>query len=454
MAVSLSRYIVQLLESDQLRKATDVLLAAAEQLHEELRSEVSLLAGQLSALEKQERSGALTKSARKIERNHLRKALLELAGQIPAGLSLSAELGKRVQKNRLQRVLQHIFTLGLIAAVVVWLLGKQYGFRAGLSLQVDQIGFRMVNPGVLSLTGGKEKEIQLQHFTQVAVTADTLFLDTDWDSVYERRYSLTGDLIIQPLPGVGNTGLRMERANLNEIDLPATSSLRFEQVSDDPGRFRADFNLPDTLRGRLDFPQDVIIETAYVSCYRGMQIDSLDGPVRMRLTLAKGSKGEVNVKSLPQKTRIEWGIEGEVFLLNDTRIDSVQFLKAENSKSVSSILGGQLVYRETDKPALDSLFIRSGERLYIPTTNPLTLSELALSKEGIFVELEGKLRSLRTLKSEESPVLRNPSVWRWLWHNYRIPLLIVGSFLIIFLAIVLPRHKWEIVRDLIGIFRL
>ncbi len=412
-------FVSQMIVEDKIKEAMTMLLDPQYKVPAAMRNDVRILLSRYNNLEKQETSGTIDSKDYQLELNRIKVALL----------NLFSRPSNETNNNNLLRKSLLILLLFSILGSVFWGLSKpQKGFSVKISgFQISRVGF-VLSQDCKPFAGQKISGLSLFNFRDITIEADSV---SDNMAAFD---SSSHYLKFTPMAGIGSVSAYLSAVNLEDLYFQDSALVFITKVEDFPGRFRIQVQQPENFAGRLNFVNNLSLRTNYVEVITESQVLELYDPIKIEFSTTGNTAGEISFSGDQNDfvfglTLLDSIIEKEI------KINYLEFFLTEEQQVKSSVLGGTINLVESDKPVFRSISLNEGDRIDLEVTNDLLINRLRLTKQGIFLDVTGKLNLLNTYQGGER-ILRNPSRAAWLWHNKKV-LLIASVSLIITLIVIL-----------------
>ncbi len=427
---SLKQVCIQLIQAGNLKDVIDLLLHHLPQ-ESEWRNTAVLLSARLANNGGAEKEGTISESDRQLEQNRIRKALLDIANAIPEHQQI--ELNRREElelqnaglkkQNRRYRWLVGAGVYLLIAGSVAWwLLGQQSSFRIEADLLVDQMTFTYEN-GTSFLPETSLDRVGIQYFSEVSLPAEEVVIGSD-------HLPAPADgavLKIRPMdiPGA-DPELRMYHVGLDKIKPSRGSEVLLQRPSEkNLTSFLMQVRKEEASLFSLSYQDSVRIEGDYLELSSFPGVESFIDPGELTALFPNSGK-EIQVKGIPHQSILAFKHNEPVLLsASDLEVSDLRLNKDQDNKLISSVLRGEIWLVESDEEnAMEPVIkVSSPDQLAILADEPLAITSLQFSEEGIRFFLEGTVTDVQTGLKFTS---RSPVRWEWLWHNKKSTLIVIG----------------------------
>ncbi len=419
--------IADLVAEDNVQEALESLLSGEHQTSSELKNSARLLLSRYHALEKKVIAGALSHQEHQIALNQIKLDLMNL---------LHSRRLKEAPGHRLTRRLISAFIYLLIGGFVIWSVRTP---KKGLQIELQdfratRVGF-MAARGADLFSGYKVSDFTLSNFDLVEVPVDSLELRLlpGQDSI--EQSGGTGLLTIEPIPGITGVSVNMNLVNLEDLEFRDSTLIVISQVPNNATRFRAQMQQTQELNGVLNYSGEATLSTSYVILNHPGMAEEYYDPVELSAIAAPGTAKEIRFGGPGQDLFFEFSLT-DAIEEKEFNIDHIEFYQPEADQIKSSLLSGNLIFRETDHEPLNSISLSEGNRVDLKIGNRLLIQNIRLDSGGIFLEATGTVDEVFTFEGGERR-LRNPTIARWWWHN-RAVLLVLLSILLVAILILTP----------------
>ncbi|MEM8899912.1 MAG: hypothetical protein AAGC85_17490 [Bacteroidota bacterium] len=451
MPHSLKNFTNNLLAEGNTASALNILQETLHASQPDLYKQVIILSARFKRLEKSVSKGIIDDRDEKLERNQINYALTELIQEIPEEMEISSEL-KEVYARKRNRWI--ITSLGyvLILGALGWLgFMPQKKLYAQLELHLSRVTFTSLNE--LNLFEGKVVSgVMLQDFDKLAIQA------FNWDAADgEGKIPLPEERInlrLHPdIPG-GSAyldTLRMEGVSLLEEKPVSIEVLTSKLMDEESGQVQLDYELPEALPIRMNYRDSLHLATTYLVGRQGEEEYDFIGqetlsfycPDKNCEVIATTDTGIQHVYFDTPK--------GITYTETEVEVSDISFTRSEDNREVSALLGGSLSLKEPKKDPYRELSFGRNDYLGIKPKEKLTLTELSVSSEEVFIRADGYLEVIRAGSENK---MMNPSRLEWLWENYRFELSAVFVLSVILLVLLPGRLSESILTRIERIRRL
>lgn len=442
-------HIRKLIASDSLRKALEALEDPALSLDEAMQDEVHLIQGRLSHLEGRVRKDLIPAGEANIERNQIRDSLLGLVSRI-----------KDQPQQRIARK-KKTFRWGFI--------GLGYFITAGLLLyyaflppaSVKVVGKFLVSRLAFTSQEGKQlfssqkpERLVLYHVSSLSFLGDSISVDSDFDSTFD--ITLSGNHRVQLQDELtGSMTLDLKGIQLEHLTLQDSARITLTQQSlENQSVFQWAMRQDSPVLGQLSY-QDLELATGYADLHIETWEDSL--PIEGAFMLRSHTNGseEINFRQLPRSASMDLFVRENIRIPLPLNIDSLVFLKAEQNRTYSSIIGGTLSIPDTGKNELISYDFQYPDRLELRQEGPIHLQQLVLTDSGIFAHFTTEAKTIEKLKAGERIDLK-PNRYKWIWHQYRTQTIAISAVVLAFLIFLpgpISKRMVEVIGTLWGWYK-
>ncbi|MEM6764971.1 MAG: hypothetical protein AAF824_03165 [Bacteroidota bacterium] len=432
MPHSLKKFTANLLSEGNTASVITILQETLHASQPELYNQVIQLSARFKRLEKAVKKGIIDSRDEKLERNQIDFALAELVQEIPEEMTISTELKEVYVRKRNRWIITSLGYL-LVMGAVGWLgFMPQKKVYAQLELQVSRIAFRSLN--ALDIFEGKKVSgLMLQDFEQLKVEASS------WDPAGLGDTSrIPSERVVLSLhPQIPGGSAYLDSLRIEEISIMENKQISIEVIpsqdaKEEQGQVQIDFeqSTPSSLRmryrGALQVATDYLLgkEEENVYEFLGQENITFYCPTTSCELVAQTDTG---IQHLYLDTQL-----GNSYTETEVEVSEISFMRPEDNREVSAILGGTFSLKEPNEEAYQVLALKRNDYLGIKPKEKLTLTELSIVGHEIHIRADGYLERVRAGSEGKS---LNPSRLEWLWKNYRFELSAVGILLIIFLVL-------------------
>lgn len=434
MDQSLRKYLTQLLVEDRLKELLEVLKDYDFLLSKKTRSEIVLIAGRYAQLGKQERSGTIGIEENNLERNRIRESLLQLLEEISEEIDLDPG---RIRKRRIKRIIAlawlMVYILGALG-LFWYLIQPQRRFRVEGKILTESVSFRHLD-GRYDLGNKSVSALHLYNYQALAATGNEVGLDEQMNGQLDSEATLEdGSLSLRPDPDIAGIGVNfgaiiIERLPIAPGDLVTWTCPR---QAGDP--FKLQIQQDQSSRIRLNYIDSIqmVVEQAELK-YSGQEV-FLSGPSFLKLFTQESGAGEITCTTFPGVLSLDLFLKDSFAMQSQgLLVSEPSFYEPVEQVAVPAILSGELSIREKSHEPLEQIRLEAGETLNILGAASLSLDQLLLNQNGIFLTFHGEVSAIETGRNEE---LRNPSRMAWVWHNHKwaligILIILVGLFALV-----------------------
>lgn len=379
---------------------------------ETLRLHAQLLMGRLNRLEEKQITGTVDPRDYQLEENRIQLALIEL-------LSMADE------KRKTQRVWQALLSVVIFLSVLssgIWMLSlPKHDIEVSFSdFQASRVELKFSKVANLYL-GQKVEALSLYNFEDIVLEADTVVGNE------VNPFTEIDLLRIAPLPDIASVSLHLGAVSLESLNFEDSAQVVIAQVEGAPGRFRIQVQQSRPISGRLNYAGSLAMSSAYVNIEAAGRNTEYYEPLNWTLLGPENEAREIRFSGDPANFIFEFTLRDSI-VEKELLVRELAFFQPEQQQVKSSVMGGVLRLRETDRSPLKTIRLRDGDRIDLEPANNLLVRRLSLRPQGLFLEAGGKLRTLHTYESGERH-LRNPSRLAWLWHNQQ--LVFIGASLLL-----------------------
>ena len=312
MSQSARKYLTAQVSDDKLEEVLKYLLDEETKISEEISSSALIQSGRLNRLNKQINEGIISVENAKLERNQIRKTLIDLTYDLPSELTLTTAKEVFVKKRNLGWLVGGLIYLLIGSLFLILAFSPKKNLRIEAILEVEQLTFTHLG-GYYQLSGKTLKTARLGNIEWLELEGDSIAVDTLKNGEFKPPKALNQAILLKPFQEVPDQAISMS-GNLTLEDLPikpnATITLFNSDYEEKNNNLRITIQQEASIEGRLEYKGWADFLPEYYSAEGIEGVEEFDEETHVLLIGPTDSKRSIKVQVLKRFAILESDLSG------------------------------------------------------------------------------------------------------------------------------------------------